>query len=640
MSTPSNGDFGHSRSSQTGRSLSLAQQGSLPIAGQEMRRHLIRSGFVTRSEVASLATRPPGANGFVNAYDTTLSFVDGTRTVTLTATADVTYYVNDVAFTLASGASVTVVIDNNEGLHFVYFNDDNELVSSQTWVNEIITRYTFVSSIYWDATTGVGVIVSDERHGAEMDSATHLYNHNTYGARYSSGLGLGDIVADGGGSLATHAQFSVANGAFYDEDIRHDIIDLAPQTLSVPAEIPLLYRSGVLGEWRKLAATSYPVTTTGTGRAAYNSGGTWALTEVSNNKFVLMHYLATADIRHPIMGLVGIAEYNSKSEAQAAAQQELLSIIQSTVLANLTLEWVALGTVIFQTNSSYTNAVKSQIVSTDDGDDYVDWRDVRVGSGSSSGGPISISDISDIAATRLLGNSQATVGPIEEIEVDSPLLLQSGHLSLKSAGVTDTYLDADSVTTSKIVDDGVTAAKVEPSLRNYTAYQIADQPAVTNSTLLTNLIGYAVPANALGTTGAAIARVQGYILNNTTATVAVNVAISWGGSFVFYDTWAIPKSTIYRGFELECRVQNCGATNKQWVSMKGILSANTNALLGQGDLDSADVGGLVLGTNSGGFLTANTTSAQTIAIVMSWAAAAVNRTFKCQWGEVEIRRGS
>lgn len=271
------------------------------------------------------------------------------------------------------------------------------------------------------------------------------------------------------------------------------------------------------------------------------------------------------------------------------------------------------------------------------GEDELEWYDSQTATWRQAGGG---GGIGTVTGVRLLGNSQATSGPVEEIEVDSPLLLQGGHLILKSLGVTDAYLDADSVTTAKIVDDGVTVAKVEPSLRNYTAYQVADLPAVTNSTLLTNLIGYSIPANTLGETGAAIARVQGYILNNTVSASAVNVAISWGGSFVFYDTWAIPKSTVYRGFELECRVQNCGATNKQWVSMKAVLSANTNALLGQGDLDSADVGGLVLGTNSGSFLTANTTAAQTIAVVMSWAAAAVNRTFKCQWGEVEVRRGS
>jgi len=43
----SNGDFGQPVDPRRGRSLRLDQQGAMPVAGQEMRRHLLRAGFAT-----------------------------------------------------------------------------------------------------------------------------------------------------------------------------------------------------------------------------------------------------------------------------------------------------------------------------------------------------------------------------------------------------------------------------------------------------------------------------------------------------------------------------------------------------------------------------------------------------------------
>ena len=45
-----------------------------------------------------------------------------------------------------------------------------------------------------------------------MDSATHLYNHNTFGARYADGLGLSSMTVNGDGDDEISAQFGVNNG--------------------------------------------------------------------------------------------------------------------------------------------------------------------------------------------------------------------------------------------------------------------------------------------------------------------------------------------------------------------------------------------------------------------------------------------
>ena len=201
-------------------------------------------------------------------------------------------------------------------------------------------------------------------------------------------------------------------------------------------------------------------------------------------------------------------------------------------------------------------------------------------------------------------------------------------------------LTTSAVTNTKLAAAAVTTDKVATNLRNWTAYQVSDVAAVTNTTALSNLIVYTVPANTLGANGGAIIRASGYVLNNTTASANLNVAIAWGGSFIFYDWWTIVKATTYRVWDLECRIQNCAATNKQWVTMNGRLSSTLNSVIGQGDLDIADVSGLVQPTQTGSFLTVDTTSAQQAALIMSWSSAAANRTFKCQYGEVEIRGGA
>jgi len=65
----------------------------------------------------------------------------------------------------------------------------------------------------------------------------------------------------------------------------------------------------------------------------------------------------------------GIEEYNSKSDARAGAETEL-----QTLSGLPFAEFTPLGSVIFETRNSYTNAVKGRVVSTDTGAPYEDKR--------------------------------------------------------------------------------------------------------------------------------------------------------------------------------------------------------------------------------------------------------------------------
>ena len=382
-------------------------------------------------------------NGFVDATGSAITFVDGTRTFTINPIgASYTYYVNSTPY--IKTAAESIVIDDTEGFHYIYW-DGATLTKTTTFSDSIITDYAFISAVYWDATNNTAVLVADERHGL-MDSINHLYNHQTFGARYGNGLNIGNMSVDGSGNVAVDAQFSVSNGTIWDEDIEHVITDGSPQELSTIAEIPVYYRSGANGDWRKVAATVYPITTTGTGRAAWNedTGATWQLTEVTNNSFVLMHYYATNDVNNPVIGIMGQADYGTLAQAREGAYTEI-SNLQVGQLATLTPEYVAIATVIWQTSNSYSNAVKSRVRSTDTGDDYIDWRSSSIGTGGTSAGeqpysPPTVRNETSTSYTMVAGDENDIVrftgaSPAVTIPQESSVNYATGtELNIRQAG--------------------------------------------------------------------------------------------------------------------------------------------------------------------------------------------------------------
>jgi hypothetical protein len=338
----------------------------------------------------------PVQAGFVDRSKCTIAFTDGSplRTLTVSVVAGQTleFWSDGTRFvyTDASGPW-TVQIADTEGVWYFYFNGASALVATQAITEEIFTRYALVAFAYWDAASNAHLMFADERHGREMDGATHLHLHRTLGTGYDSGLGLGDIIADASGDLDAHIQCSVANGVIRDEDLRHAIEDGSPQNLSAPAEIPLFYRSGASGFWRLIAATGELVTPTGTGRAAWNNpnaggAGVWGLSEVASTEYVLTHLFATGDVEHPIIGIIGQDDYPTLAQAQDGALVELRDL-QLGDLTSLTLEFRAIATLIFQTQNGYANSVKSRIRSTAEGDPYIDWR--REGGGPAGGTSVS-----------------------------------------------------------------------------------------------------------------------------------------------------------------------------------------------------------------------------------------------------------
>lgn len=317
--------------------------------------------------------------GFPNRTDSTISKVDGTRTFTVQpAVTSFDFYIAGKKYT--KNAAQNIVWPNSEGIHFFFFDANGVLQTTQVWNDALILSYALVAILYWDATNSTSLLFCDERHGIVMDGQSHLHMHYSLRCQWRSGLALQNIVADGDGSSDTHAQFSVQDGAVRDEDLQFDIADGSPQDLAPIAQIPVLWRSGASGVWRKKAADNFPliwstgIYTTPGGRIPYNqwTGVTWQLTELGLNELCLLHYWGTNNQAEPIVAILGQQVYTNITNARLSAATE----IKSLVLTGLpTPEFKPLGSVIFQTSQNYGNTPKARIRSTDlAGVLYVDYR--------------------------------------------------------------------------------------------------------------------------------------------------------------------------------------------------------------------------------------------------------------------------
>lgn len=302
-------------------------------------------------------------SGFPNRTDSSISFVDGTRTFSITPTgASFDYYITGVRYNVSSADSI--IIPDTEGIWFIYYDGATltaTLNPSHSAILDIIVNKAWVADVFWDSDNSKGQLM-EERHGVNMSSSTHLYAHETMGTRFNSGLALNTISVDQNGSADSHAQFGVDAGHIFDEDIEHIL-----NTIGSTVGLQIWYRD--TSGWAFTTNSGFSMLTTGTGRLAYDNNGT--LTEVNNGDFVLCHIFGTNFVENNPIATIGQTEYATKKAAQEGALTEIINILS---VANVSPELKPLASVIFQTKNTYTNSVKAIIVSTDEGDDYVDFR--------------------------------------------------------------------------------------------------------------------------------------------------------------------------------------------------------------------------------------------------------------------------
>lgn len=374
--------------------------------------------------------------GFVDRTSSTLQFSDINREFSIVPTgASVTYYIHGIKYEAVGTKSITV--PNTSGEYFIYFDTDTNLHTMPSFNTSLFSEYAFVSIVYWNAETQSHTYLADERHGLTMDAATHGYLHTIFGARFVSGHALQGFTIGSGGSNAD-AQFTVDSGTIRDEDI---IFQSPAQT-----QIPILYRQGQY--WRKKTADAYPLIYSGTagytganGRIPFNqyTGGNWQLTQANNSSYVLVHFFATNDVNNPIVGIQGTAQHTSLSDARISANLEISS------LSGLPFtEFVAIGSVIFNTANSFGNAVKAAVTPTDTGANYVDFRGTELYTPAGE------------ATTHGLLSGLSSDDHIQYLLVDGTRSM-SGNLNMNTHSITnvvDPSANQDAAT-KKYVDDGL-----------------------------------------------------------------------------------------------------------------------------------------------------------------------------------------
>jgi hypothetical protein len=374
-------------------------------------------------------------NGFDDPKnEATTSFVNGTRTLTIAPQVSTfTYWSEGVAF--KKSASEDIIIPDTEGSHYIYYDGDT-LSQSMTWSLDFITKYALVEIIYWDAANNVQIYFGDEFfHGTKMGSMTHGYLHDTVGFALESGAGLTDILEDESGDLDSHAEFGVEATVAYDEDAEFE-----HSAHTSTDNIAVYYKSNTEASpyWRTDETASFGVLTTGTGRAAYNflTGGNWTQAEVSNNDFVLAHVFTFNDSTRKYGIIQGENSYLTRSAARDGANTEINDI---TIDGLIGPEIKFIGTVIYQTNDGYANAVKSRIRSTDTGDEYVDLRDFPFTRGGVSG------TLTDHGALTGLGDDDH----VQYLLADGTRSL-AGAWDMGSQNLTNVDIDSGSIDSTPI----------------------------------------------------------------------------------------------------------------------------------------------------------------------------------------------
>ncbi|MCP3681688.1 MAG: hypothetical protein GY861_03265 [bacterium] len=243
--------------------------------------------------------------GFPNRDDTSLSWDDGTYTLTLTASDDkiwmngIEYEIDTLTKQLTSGGGSSQ--EETTGLYWFW-------ITAPGGVPQLNTSTTspdigagganagfdqcLVATVYWNTSTSKGLL-SDERHWFGRDAWMHEYLHETVGARFYEGMA----------GTFTNTTFEIGAGEFYDEDIEHEN---DAETVAT-----VLYHDGD-NDWAWDVATSTPYKTDGTD-LQYNNGT--ALASANNNRYVNYFFFMTPDTTDPVHIVIGDDQYTTKAAA-------------------------------------------------------------------------------------------------------------------------------------------------------------------------------------------------------------------------------------------------------------------------------------------------------------------------------------
>ena len=305
--------------------------------------------------------------GFVNRTDSEISLSGNVFTIKPTGSS-YSFYNQGIKVTKTSPETFTIPSGLTQ-INYLHFNIDTGLLDNKTTPFDFNTDIP-IAFVAWNGgvnPSGQMTFFAEERHGIVMDSYTHKWIHNTFGAQYIDGLSIGNYVLGGNGSSNTHATFSISNGTLYQEDIEINITDSSSdlpfhQELSPIAQIPVYYHEGTTGQWVKSVPNDYALAY-GANGPKYNllSGGTWTVENVHNGvatRYFAVWILATNQLDNPVISILGQRIDGTQGAAESNNNWSDVN------LTNLpTNEVQILYRLIYAGDADYTNTPKARLLS-------------------------------------------------------------------------------------------------------------------------------------------------------------------------------------------------------------------------------------------------------------------------------------
>ena len=251
--------------------------------------------------------------GFESLAGSSLSYVDATRVFTLGTSTTYNVWFKGAKSTITTNKTITLT--NTPGLHLIVLNPTTLVLEEWSDGSTVFTDTIFVASIYLNTGGTKGLIIGDERHSAARDTTWHVSEHNNTGAQWRSG---GSMSYTLNSDTATTVSISTPI-VLADEDLVHTIThNPTPtgyfnQVLNGSASLQTLYLNGTTYDYTGESTTPWAV---GSGTARYNpiTGGSGALSDAGEGKYINYWIIATNDIMRPIKAVMGRVVYSALTE--------------------------------------------------------------------------------------------------------------------------------------------------------------------------------------------------------------------------------------------------------------------------------------------------------------------------------------
>lgn len=278
--------------------------------------HIATAAQGTTADAAQQAHADARIFGFIPAGPIpTLSWNEGTWTLTLVYAGTWYYYRNSVRYSVTGNKSVTLPgSPPTAGMWWIRIaSTDGTLSASQTpWTLSTTDNDVTVCAIEINNALTPKSFVYDERHVADMNRGTHRYEHITTGPKLVSGGVVSGYTIQGNSTAAN--TFGVSSAYYMDETLGVTVPELVDDNGSTAQ---YLVRSRLSGAFT-WAQSLVPYLYTTNGYINWDNGGT--LTETASNRYVNTYLLAT---QAGWQLITGQAQHSTLPAAQSETFQSL-----------------------------------------------------------------------------------------------------------------------------------------------------------------------------------------------------------------------------------------------------------------------------------------------------------------------------